>query len=445
MEIGDISGGSVGFFWATYGKRITFHRRPESGHLKLNPDGQIEIQTLEESPEDSFISETSPGLPTAIFASTAAGGVLIPQISRRSSKVRWGGIHASTHSFFGPAAVLGVSEAIKDPRLSYASLFMPGIQDWAGVRTIEAERKSSTSGRMQAMSITVKNSPPQEVRLSGSMSFELAWHWQVSGSADNKSVYAPVSLAVRSTRPRAYQELMAPLHRIQDLASLSFGGFVRADGGRAHFAGEPDPTTSPTIWDGRFMSVPAGARSPKSMTELPLFSLADIGGLDGLRRWLAIYESHPRAVRPFVARYRLGVASPEVRLMEVAAGMEYWVASHRRTTKWAKEKFIPLVVAKRVGPSFGEWVQDPEKWANAFWGTYNSIKHEAKYVPDRHQVSVMAESGSLLLAAAIANRVSGGRSVARKIFQSYRIKSLGEEAANYSLMFSSRGSRKGRK
>ncbi|CAL9444803.1 hypothetical protein [Streptomyces sp. enrichment culture] len=445
MEISDISGGSVGYFWASHSKKIDFRRRSESGYLKLNPQGQVEIQTLEESPHDSFASASSPGVPKSIFASTPMGGMLIVDVFRRASNIRWGGAKASTHSFFAHGAIMGVDDAARDPRFSYASTFMPGIQDWAGVRTIEEQRQSNAANRMQSASIAVKSDPPQRVRLSASTTFELSWHWKISGPVDNKSIYAPVSLAVRSARPKSYRELMWPLHRVQDLICLAFGGFVAADGGRAYLAAEPDPAASPTLWDGRFMTVPVGAKVPKSMTEIPLFSLGDIGGVEGIRRWVNIYQAYPRAVRPFVSRYRLGPVSPEVQLMEVAAGMEYWVASHRRTTKWAKNKRIPLALAERVGSPFGEWVKDPEKWDTAFWETYNSIKHEANYEPDRYMVSAMAQSGALLLASVILNRVAGNKGASKRIFRSHRTASLGEEVSEYVSHFKPKpGRKKGR-
>ncbi|NJP99045.1 ApeA N-terminal domain 1-containing protein [Streptomyces zingiberis] len=445
MDIDDISGGSVGYFWASHSKRINFRRRSESGYLKVNPTGQVEVQTLEESPFDSFGSADSPGIPKSIFASTPAGGALVVDIFRQTSNIRWGGAKASTHSFFAHALIMGVDDNAQDPRFSYFSTFVPGIQDWAGVRTIDEERKNDDAQRIQSVSLQVRSGAPQEVRLNASTKFELSWHWQVSGSADNRSIYAPVSLAVRSMRPKSYRELLSPLHRIQDLVCLALDGFVAADGGRAHLILDPDPRTSPTLWDGRLMAAPPGTTTPKSMTEIPLFSLGDLGGVDALRRWIKIYESHPRAVRPFVSRYRLGATSPEVQLMEVAAGMEYWVASHRRTTSWAKNKRIPLAIAERVGSPFGDWIGDLEKWDTAFWETYNAIKHEANYKPDRYMVSVMAQSGSLLLTAAILNRVAGNKGVSKRIFRSHRTRALGEEASGYVANFSPNPGRKKKK
>ncbi|MFJ2231554.1 ApeA N-terminal domain 1-containing protein [Streptomyces halstedii] len=428
MRVADITDGAIGFFWASYGRRINFRRRPESGFIKINGLGQFEVQTLEESPHDSF-EDTPQGMPMAVFASTPKGGMLLVDLFKKGYRTSWDGVKASTRSFTSQAAILGASGQAPDPRLSYLSFFVPGVHAWAGVRTVEERSTKGASGRVRAVDISLKSAEPKVVHITDTLDFELSWHWEVSGESGRRIVYAPVSIAMRTTRPRVYSELAAPLHKVQDLINFAFSGFVAADGGRAHLAADPNPRSSPTVWDARLMTAPAGVKSPNSMTELPLFSLDDVGGADGIKRWMRLYGQHPRAVRPFVSRYRIGPTSPEVQLMEVAAGMEYWVACHRRNTKWAKEGRIPLGMANRVGSSFCDWVQEPEKWDAEFWNTYNSLKHEPAYKPDRYAVSVMAQSGALLLAASILNRMGGGKRAGARIFASHRLYDLGQDVS----------------
>ncbi|MBK3583144.1 hypothetical protein JHN49_05225 [Streptomyces sp. MBT57] len=107
--------------------------------------------------------------------------------------------------------------------------------------------------------------------------------------------------------------------------------------------------------------------------------------------------------------------------------MEYWVACHRRSTEWAKDGRIPFAIANRVGSSFCDWVQEPEKWDAEFWSTYNALKHEPNYKPDRYAVSVMAQSGALLLAASILNRMGGSKKAGASMFASHRLYDLGQD------------------
>ena len=58
------------------------------------------------------------------------------------------------------------------------------------------------------------------------------------------------------------------------------------------------------------------------MDEVPMFWLEQIGGMNGLKRWLELCHEHSRLVKPVVNYLRRGIASPELRLMESAAAMD---------------------------------------------------------------------------------------------------------------------------
>jgi hypothetical protein len=120
----------------------------------------------------------------------------------------------------------------------------------------------------------------------------------------------------------------------------------------------------------------------------------------------------------------------ETQLLEIATAIEYWVALHRRTTQWAnnttKRGAHALALARHVGKSFADLVGDPAAWGERFWPTYILLKHEPNAEYDAYEVSLLAQTGTILLQSALLNRVAGTSAPARAICTSHRHHVTGE-------------------
>lgn len=158
---------------------------------------------------------------------------------------------------------------------------------------------------------------------------------------------------------------------VQDLISLAHEGFVPAERATVDFKCTDDgrPRETPQLWNSRLMALPrrGDVLRPKSMTELPLFYLAHIGGVRGLRNWIRLDSQHPRATGPITNAYRYGSSGVEVRLIEIALGMEYWTKVHRELDRaWAQPRRLqrrtyeplPMSIGRHVGPAFADFVGD---------------------------------------------------------------------------------------
>jgi hypothetical protein len=206
--------------------------------------------------------------------------------------------------------------------------------------------------------------------------------------------------------------------------SFCYNGFLRAESGLATPDAEGAELDSSQLWDAWLMVPPPGT-STAANKDFPLLTLDDIGGLPALRRWVALCTKHLRAVRPVIEPYRQGRASPPLRVLETAAAMEYWVATHRRSAKWTREKCCkkggqgcgwvwPIV--QLVGEPFKSWIGDPKEWSHRFWGSYNKLKHEPGFEMDDPSLGVLVDSAAMLLSVALLCRVSGNKEPARKLF-----------------------------
>lgn len=133
-----------------------------------------------------------------------------------------------------------------------------------------------------------------------------------------------------SKTPRTWHQHLVPLIAVQDLINLAYQGFVPAEQGTVEFKCREDgqPRQTPRMWNSRLMAVPRGVSQPNSMTEFPLFHLHNIGGVRGVRNWIRLDDACPRATGPITNMYRYGASGAEVRLIEIALGLQYWTKVH---------------------------------------------------------------------------------------------------------------------
>ena len=142
---------------------------------------------------------------------------------------------------------------------------------------------------------------------------------------------------------------------------------------------------------------------------------------------MELYDRFPRSVAPISSYLRYGSPSPEVRLLEVAAAIEQWVATHRRSTQWASRGTnFAAALAHHVGMPFTDWAGPADLWATQFWDSYNDLKHPRGAGPSRREAFLAAETGYRLLVAALLNRVAGSKQPSRQMLSNYRLTGVGK-------------------
>ena len=181
------------------------------------------------------------------------------------------------------------------------------------------------------------------------------------------------------------------------------------------------------------MTVPRGVSRPNSMTEFPLFHLHNIGSVRGVRNWIRLDHDYPRATGPITNMYRYGASGAEVRLIEIALGLEYWTKVHKELGRtWAQPRKrtkktyepLPMSVGRHVGSAFAEFVGDLDKWSDKFWATYNSLKHTPTFEYDPYEVQTLGDTGALLLLGALLNRIAGNKIPMKVLCDSHRTDNL---------------------
>jgi hypothetical protein len=170
---------------------------------------------------------------------------------------------------------------------------------------------------------------------------------------------------------------------------------------------------------------PHVVNTTSTSADAPLFTLSDIGGPAGLRRWLKLRDQFPDAAIVVAAGHRQGGSRQPGRLLEVAAAIEFYVNMSRKTgAEWAKRAAAPShaeALSKRVGAPFEALVGDHRKWANRFRDTYNGVKHDPSFLRDPEELRLLAWSGQVLLLAALLDRAASTKTPSRRILGDYRL------------------------
>ncbi|WP_143657959.1 HEPN domain-containing protein [Embleya scabrispora] len=395
------------------------------GYLEGTSDGLLQLRVVDTG-KIFPLPDDEERFPESIIGTTESGQVLLMHPTWRNSTYA-GGPSISNSRFRFKTVICGpTGQLARTPTFTAARVFFPGIARWAGLRTYDEKIEQRADGRMYAVSIELFSPQETSIEISRGMRIHLSGHWEYSGG-DRKEIYAPVQIGCESDSPSNLTDLLRPLLRIQDLLNIKFNSYVAADGGQVVLSHGSVPDKKPILWTTPLMHGPPGTRL-RDANSSPALPLQQIGGLPGIRRWLRLYDTHPRSVKAVVDRFRRGNTSPETRLLETATGLEYWVSSHKRQkVQWAKTSPQSLAVARNVGVPFRDWIGDVKVWSDIFWDAYNGLKHNVRYNPDPIDIHVLAESGQFLLTAALLKRISPDNIAIQSLFESRQAYGIRDE------------------
>lgn len=435
----DTMAGTLGHFWMNFDDVYDLDEA-DDGYVRLADDDLFHISTLRTRAFNSGFGTNREQLPTpdAIYAMTNVTRSIFFDIAGVSqSNVM--GERASTQTVRTRGVIVNVPlAALKDDKFLTVELEIPQVTRWAGLTSIRQEIVPASGNRGKQYKAETVEHDPIELEIRRGLKLKLDSTWHVDGPDDRRTINAPLVVGTSTRTPRKWHDHLVPLLAVQDLVNLAHQGFVPAEKAMVEFKIENDgrPRDSATLWNSRLMTVPrkGGVSSPKSMTEVPLFRLGHIGGVQGLRNWIRLDHQHGRATGPLTNAYRYGSTGVEVHLIEIATAMEYWTKIHRELGRaWAQPRRLrrraneplPMSIGRHVGPAFTEFVGDLDRWSQLFWDTYNSLKHAPNFEYDPSEVQLLGDTGELLLLGVLLNRVACNKTPMKVLCKSHRTHMLG--------------------
>ena len=427
--LAQVLGGGVGYFWISESSTIPplVDETARAGAIRHSGD-VLEIDLLHDDPLKTLTATETP-LPTALLGATEHTGVLVLDVGGRTMNTNMGGSKSSVERF--RAQTLVAHPAIVDmnsANVTSVSGYFQGnaFLTWAEFDAFERKVQVDANNRVKSASIELKATDDVEIKLTSAVNLRFSGRWSFRDNDDQSHVIeTALEIELSSAKPAPFRRLLLPLLRCQEFLSIAFGGLVVADGGRI---GCDAFNEKGHLWNSTLMpDVPASHVPIAKKNQRPLFGLDDLGGVDAFARWIRLCKKHPRAVSPIVNLYRRGAATDDVRLLELASAIEYWVAAHRRTSGWTQDgDNYAEAVARHVGPAFATWSGDTPTWASRFWHNYTMLKHDPSFVPDPWEAKVLQDGAYLVLLAELLNRISGTKRPGSRLFADFRHRQLSD-------------------
>ena len=434
--------GALGIFYPWLGTEAPDDEHKERGWI-VRSGGWVNIDALEERDppgvmlDGRFDDDNRPEALVGRLPTTTI--VALELLLRGHTKVF--GQNASTRRYRARTLVAQVPlHRLRSSRLTSLSSEYLGLSHWSGIQAGTETWTNGEDGTIREFELKLGTTAPDlTARLSGGRRVVISSKWSVLGPDDDRRISIPMTIRIESNRPVKVFELLAPLVQIQNLISTVCSGFVSvttASAGLDLTTPEGREESAPRLpcWSGPLFECPAGV-APAGRTTWPILSLSDLGGVEGIARWIRLCEQHPRAASPAVSPYRFGVSTGETELLTLAAAFEYWVAVHRHDrVAWADRsakprgtsdhEFMMQCLAKRAGGSFAEFVGNATRWCADFSTSYNRLKHDPSAEIDFALLSDLVQSGRLLLFGLLADRAAGTRTPTRKLFGHHAYNSL---------------------
>lgn len=431
----DVLQGAVGYFWPQEDHRAHLGDDEDfQGYIHLNTNGYVEVKVLEPDPGAAFFDRAD--RPKAIFGMTEASGILVPEVLGKSGSRHIGGSRASVRKFTAKALVSGVHlDAVHGSQMTEVCAYFPEGLLWSGQTALETDRELHSDGRFRSVTWRLTADGELAGGKIGAIEVVLAPHWETKADPDTQGsrvVHTALEVRLSSRRPRPLSDFITHMVRVQDLLSMAHDEFVLATGGRARPAGYAHRSGLPHLWHQDLMQRPLHEQAPQKQASVTLFSLSDIGGAAGVRRWLQLCAQFPDAASAVSSVYRRSGLPDGLRMQEIGSAIEDYVAAMRRdrSVKWAQKsastKSYAASLARRVGDPFEELVGDIDLWAKRFLQAYNGTKHNNGYQRDPEELYLLAWSGDVLLAVALLDRVAGTKTPSRTMLRHHAIQRGGK-------------------
>lgn len=387
------------------------------GHLAISVDGYVRLSLFQQGASDDVPSaETSSGTVTMV-GFTELAGVILPDLSRTSISQLFASRHAAAIRMRGRSVWVGAHSGADSERVAAAGYSFTGIEGWHMLSAIEEDWELHDEHAEVHLRLHRHDA---QAEMTGGINVQM----QVGPThrAASALTFRPVTtFQVVPTKPDGATTVQV-LRHWQDLLSLAYQKPVMAESG---FVCSPNQGDFATLWDRAAMTSPQGGASGQlKPSDRPIFTLADMGGIEGVANWLALCERHWRATGTITSRYRHGPGLLENDLMSVCSGIEYWAKFNPGGWAGRKGSYAQDLV-EALGPEAAEWVGGAKHFGKALWDLNNLLKHSnSEY--DVQVMYYLCEAARILLLASVLHEVEPQSDFLSKMLAHSNVRPIGD-------------------
>ncbi|MXX80258.1 MAG: hypothetical protein F4Y69_04380 [Chloroflexi bacterium] len=367
-----------GIFWDADAPE---HQVP--GRLRFDSQAGIEL-ALTGAFDDVPDTDTTPGVPIpARQIHGVAGDGIYTLLGCGSSNYQYGfpGVFQS-QTFLAQALLKGVHLAPSDlAGVTSIAIQSRHLASWADcVRAVEEHDYDERSGRLVEYRLSYR--PPTEDPVSiPNAEISLRPTFQISGASSRQARldYGCV-LKLETSGPSRIEDLIGRAITVRNLLSLAIDAPERIE---SAFLSHPDyledglhGTQRPIAfelfrrWDHNSSSYPERDVQRFDM----LFTLSDLGGLEGIGNWLELSAEYDVIIQSALAMQFMPTQFVDARFLSVAGSADALARIHSGDADMEYRQRLEYL-GNLAGNVFTDWVGDLELWSKVVKEERNNVAH----------------------------------------------------------------------
>ncbi len=251
---------------------------------------------------------------------------------------------------------------------------------------------------------------------------DIRFSWEQSRHAvESATVRAHNSVRISFDEPQSWATVVGTVVDLQALVSVAKGEAVHVERMSMIQGGAPDARLSASYRE-------ILRRGARQLRHNELFTMQELGGVEGIARWLNVLRSRKYLIIPLLVdlyRQPVFVTDRTSHLLIVCEAYQrhFMADPGKRIDNLAKEVLAPML--SRAGCSFEEWIGNPEDWIKKVSEIRNNygIAHLQGYTstwsasPDIHSIN---EQLYLLVVTCLLSECGVSEDTRRKVAERMR-------------------------
>lgn len=353
--------------------------------------------------------------PHAISFYDAHGSIALVGSHVSGSKMRLGDWDIGEGRLVFDYTILGASSCAAYGRINGLRSEVEGLGTWIGLRSLDAEQKRGSTGRLESVNLRLQSSPPIRVSRRLNAEFQSNWRYGPGPGPDQTTISERMHIHTQIRAAVNWEDHLGvhlPLRNLLRVAAWRQLNFVSHE---VMSSADPLRTLDGSAHGDQWLPVIThrtgiSHETPAKLSALDfLFAFRDVGST-GVSRWISLSRKYERGLSPLVGLLDLKGASLEAHLAQVGIGFEtlgydLLVASgvskgHADKMSWEDRVRAVTSVTTSVLP-FSE-----DAFVDMLRRNYRAVKHADNARPDRQEMHLAYRQSIQAFRAWVAIRLN---------------------------------------
>ena len=366
--------------------------------------------------------------PSRIFGETTQGFVTLDNCHRKSGTFGLLGSHRPAQEYYGARAAFRGAHFEEDSSIAFSgvSTRIQNLENWTGMSLVRVNLDySEEPKRLEEVRIIVGE--PRELMAESTLGEVcLSLGYTVKGDHIVESIVTQrQAIQLRLSEPKSISTSLAVSASLRDVVTIGTNTPVSI-----HSISLTHPCSdNPIGFYARLIgAVGQGSRHSPHPSEF-LFTFEDIGGLEGLAKWLEVAQKYPLVIDALLSPEYRPPWYVESRFFDAITAAEALARLQGQYEHVNKYKIKQL--GRRAGEPFEALVGDVDKWGDRVWNARNALVHRGLSEMKSHPLYTMAESLYFLIVLNLLKECGAPDGAFASIQNHHRFRSCSEEWGDF--------------